>query len=281
MKDLNMGCRKLEIEDYYRLDKNPLGSKKSLRRFFSKVQKHAKADFYTVISNQRYYNSNLGCWTKRDPIQEQGGFNLYAMVRNNPVDEWDILGLSAWEDSIALALATAYLARAVNPIGIIANRFFKNKTIPSLEKATEVKAIVSKQMKNFINEICSKSPGTHQLNPYNDSVTFRTAILGAILQTGSIYGKGKGIIKTVSKKTCQSCKQYSIDVDWKYFDQIDANSFAELSKKGFFQKGSGVSTKLLGVLEGMTDLSYDKVLAANFNVISNWKKSKKGCCPSN
>jgi RHS repeat-associated protein len=103
MKDLNMGCRKLQIEDFICLEsssvvaerqvKDPMGSEKSLRRFFSKIQKHAKADFFTVISNQRYYSPQFGRWTKRDPIEEQGGFNLYGMVNNNPIDRWDYVGL--------------------------------------------------------------------------------------------------------------------------------------------------------------------------------------------
>jgi RHS repeat-associated protein len=100
MKDLNMGCRKLQIEDFiYKAEgiiclessskvaerqvKDPMGSKKD-----------AKADFFTVISNQRYYSPQFGRWTKRDPIEEQGGWNLYGMVGNDPVDRWDFLGLS-------------------------------------------------------------------------------------------------------------------------------------------------------------------------------------------
>ncbi|MGB0418970.1 MAG: RHS repeat-associated core domain-containing protein [Opitutales bacterium] len=32
-------------------------------------------------------------WSNRDPIQEQGGLNLYAMVQNNPLNFADLLGL--------------------------------------------------------------------------------------------------------------------------------------------------------------------------------------------
>ena len=31
-------------------------------------------------------------WLCRDPIEEQGGINLYAFVGNDGVNEWDILG---------------------------------------------------------------------------------------------------------------------------------------------------------------------------------------------
>ena len=41
----------------------------------------------------RYYDPESGRWTSRDPIEEQGGINLYAFVINNGVSYWDLLGL--------------------------------------------------------------------------------------------------------------------------------------------------------------------------------------------
>jgi RHS repeat-associated protein len=41
----------------------------------------------------RYYNPSTGGWLSRDPIEEDGGVNLYGMVNNNPVNAWDYLGL--------------------------------------------------------------------------------------------------------------------------------------------------------------------------------------------
>ena len=52
-------------------------------------------DFETdlVYYGYRYYSPDLGRWISRDPIEEQGGFNLYAFVNNDPVNKFDILGL--------------------------------------------------------------------------------------------------------------------------------------------------------------------------------------------
>lgn len=47
----------------------------------------------------RPYMSLLGCWLSKDPIEENGGLNLYGFVGNNPVDLYDPVGL----DFIALA----------------------------------------------------------------------------------------------------------------------------------------------------------------------------------
>ena len=40
----------------------------------------------------RYYNSENGSWLSRDPIEEQGGLNLYGFVRNNVINQIDVLG---------------------------------------------------------------------------------------------------------------------------------------------------------------------------------------------
>ena len=45
-----------------------------------------------VYYNYRYYDPELGRWISRDPIEEQGGFNLYGMIENNPLYGWDAKG---------------------------------------------------------------------------------------------------------------------------------------------------------------------------------------------
>ena len=55
-----------------------------------------------VYYNYRYYNPELGRWISRDPIEEQGGYNLYGMIGNNPLCGWDVLGCNT-----ALARAAA------------------------------------------------------------------------------------------------------------------------------------------------------------------------------
>jgi RHS repeat-associated protein len=41
----------------------------------------------------RPYNPLDGRFINRDPIEEQGGLNLYGFAGNNPVNKWDYLGL--------------------------------------------------------------------------------------------------------------------------------------------------------------------------------------------
>jgi RHS repeat-associated protein len=44
----------------------------------------------------RYYDPVTGRWPSRDPIEEEGGLNLYGFVRNNGVSYLDILGLTVF-----------------------------------------------------------------------------------------------------------------------------------------------------------------------------------------
>ena len=44
----------------------------------------------------RYYDPATGRWPSRDPLEEEGGLNLYGFVGNDGVDKWDILGLDTW-----------------------------------------------------------------------------------------------------------------------------------------------------------------------------------------
>jgi RHS repeat-associated protein len=41
----------------------------------------------------RYYDPETGRWPSRDPIEEEGGINLYGFVGNNGVNWWDRLGM--------------------------------------------------------------------------------------------------------------------------------------------------------------------------------------------
>jgi len=46
----------------------------------------------------RYYDPQTGRWPSRDPIEEDGGANLYGFVGNSPINVFDLLGLDYWTD---------------------------------------------------------------------------------------------------------------------------------------------------------------------------------------
>ena len=51
------------------------------------------ADLGLVYYNFRYYFPAIGKWLTKDPIGEEGGWNLYAFCRNDAVNTWDRWGL--------------------------------------------------------------------------------------------------------------------------------------------------------------------------------------------
>ncbi len=54
---------------------------------------YADEELAIIYYNYRHYNPTDGRWINRDPIAEQGGWNLYAFVRNNGIDKRDRNGL--------------------------------------------------------------------------------------------------------------------------------------------------------------------------------------------
>ena len=46
-----------------------------------------------VYYNYRYYSPVLGRWTKQDPVEEEGGVNLYVFIENKSVNSFDVFGL--------------------------------------------------------------------------------------------------------------------------------------------------------------------------------------------
>lgn len=68
-----------------------------------------------VYYNYRYYNPADGRWINRDPIAEEGGWNLYAFIGNNSIKKKDIVGLIS--DSVT-DIIIAYGAQGMSPKAI-------------------------------------------------------------------------------------------------------------------------------------------------------------------
>ena len=80
----------------------------------------------------RYYNPSTGRWLSRDPIEEQGGVNLYGFVGNNPTNSQDALGLASLR---------SYIANGITSGAEVAARFYNqlaalNARYPQLQGLT-------------------------------------------------------------------------------------------------------------------------------------------------
>ena len=62
-------------------------------RRFAGRPKSADLDSEVYVPGFRYYNPGLGRWVNRDPIGEDGGWNVYSFVSNGPERRFDPFGL--------------------------------------------------------------------------------------------------------------------------------------------------------------------------------------------
>jgi integrase/recombinase XerD len=71
----------------------------------------------------RWYDPLTGRWPSRDPIEEQGGVNLYGFVGNNAISWWDYLGM-AWPKSPGdFCSKQQYIRDLMNHLGKRIGRF--------------------------------------------------------------------------------------------------------------------------------------------------------------
>jgi RHS repeat-associated protein len=71
---------------------------------FGFSSKYTDTETGIVNYELRPYQAATGRFMCGDPIEEQGGINLYGFVRNDPVNEWDYLGLAELNVSVIAAL---------------------------------------------------------------------------------------------------------------------------------------------------------------------------------
>ncbi|MCD4779257.1 MAG: hypothetical protein K8S27_01730, partial [Candidatus Omnitrophica bacterium] len=59
--------------------------------------KYLDDEFNLYYYGYRYYDPETGRWLNRDPIEEEGGFNLYSFTSNNSINNFDALGQTGTE----------------------------------------------------------------------------------------------------------------------------------------------------------------------------------------
>ena len=94
-----------------------------------------------VYYNYRHLNPHDGRWISRDPIAEQGGWNLFAFVKNNGVKSIDLLGLLAFISCARFSdLSMVCLISILDGLCVcpeckkIADKMYKAKSLDTLLK---------------------------------------------------------------------------------------------------------------------------------------------------
>lgn len=112
----------------------------------------------------RYYDAVTGRWPSRDPIQEKGGLNLYAFVGNNPINEWDYLGMF-WDRKLAAKIRGTLESRIyVNGFWWLRHTLDPNDLYSYDDDLDEM----SPYLDDEIGEAISEYARTNNLNGWHD-----------------------------------------------------------------------------------------------------------------
>jgi RHS repeat-associated protein len=84
-----------------------------------------------LLAPYRAYSPNIGRWINRDPIEEEGGLNLYAYVGSNPINFTDVLGLKPGDkypttDAAAIQASDDINGKSIKEGKEYAGRIYKN-----------------------------------------------------------------------------------------------------------------------------------------------------------
>ncbi len=101
---------------------NPVDGDENPFRFSSE---YADDETGLVYYNYRYYSPQLGRWTKRDPIEEEGGVNLYVILANQVLIHFDQLGLKC----VCGVDVTEAVTQLLENISTVMAKEFLNKSL--------------------------------------------------------------------------------------------------------------------------------------------------------
>ena len=176
---------------------------------------------------RRFYRPDLGRWLNRDPIEEEGGENLYAFCNNSPVLCYDVNGCWAFIDNAIAAIGGALVGVACQAIadamkgeasgweayvgsavsGVIMGEILLHN--PAMAGAAKVMySGMAVAAGNAIKQICSVEVSKKQenYNPQELAVDFVAGATLSLIPVPGIKGLNKGqgsylsIARSMNKK---------------------------------------------------------------------------------
>ena len=215
----------------------------------------------------RCYSPEIGRFLSRDPIEEQGGMNLYGFVGNEPVINYDHQGLL----SIGMKIAARFgerAGRSASLVGNILNRRSQgpvtmsddeNEMNPALDEKVEqrIRRYISKTGKEGnvkIDEVDLNEIFPNVIRYEEDASRFGTGwwLNGAMSVIAN--GEAKCVVRSGGGLSIGS-----IDVNLEWHDWIDANPSGENFIKHNAEKVFGL---------------YDKIGYVSWEIVIPWKFTK-------
>ena len=177
----------------------------------------------------------MGRWLNRDRYEEKGGENLYGLVGNNSIDEWDYLGLS--RKDIARGMWLLVVEHYLRPNGYqVAEYLFEYSLQDNpLNLFFSRNHFISQKIKNaqefqqLVDKIVNDAPtGYHELSTQSGPVS---------IQLSSNRDLFLGINKAMVEYEGVICKvtnsAYSLDLTATIKDDYDFHFLISEYRKGF------------------------------------------------
>ena len=161
---------------------------------FSTKEQHGPTGLYDY--GLRFYSPGMGRWLNRDPLEEEGGINLYAAMGNNPVNSVDEYGLSDCPATGAAATGGCAPKSPKPEVTVLINPFtgkndyvphdstgkglIKPSTVDVMKNIAASQSQISGNIFWFFNQVRGKGPWDFkQINPsYEDFGNFHYGIVG-------------------------------------------------------------------------------------------------------
>jgi len=253
---------------------------------------------YTV--RNRHYDTVLGRWLERDPAGYVDGPDLYLYVGGTPADSVDPTGMTDGLDFVMIFYRRIFRKYGFGPflLGsdwlwgetydldddegdlITANRVQANDFIRAYIKEQRQQGVLFDGTKRVysIGPIPDVRKKAGQTGGYTGQWRFWSD--GSLLGDGDFWINGSEGVEVVGGEF-EACvkdgqiKVWSVDVDYIWHDSIDANSFAEQVRRGSFSN-AGFSRIVLNVIEGVWDLSVDKIQDLDYKVRIGFSDERSG-----
>jgi RHS repeat-associated protein len=207
-----------------------------------------------VYYGSRYYSPNQGRFLGRDPIEEEGGLNLYGFCGNDSINGWDILGM----DGVTATDYGTFWASATDVLGTLREWNFGNKD----DAERWVSAWATKDagiLKPYIQQIANEAFAT----PANITVQFLLTIPGIANTLRNLYPTFVGASDDDSDDAFFSRVSSAIDPVL-IFAQITGgrnpviqDTFTVGFKGAQSVIGTGDNAKFVEFVQGLGGISYD------------------------
>ena len=238
---------------------------------FQWSSEHDDSELGLVYYNFRHYSPDLGRFLSRDPIEEKGGRNLYAFVKNAITQKYDVLGRSG----VSAFLFKIYLSRAI--LGEPSEPIIFSDINNEMKYASQ--SSIWSELKKYLGRNAQGQKKRQKIQLSELNIASLTSNKSLAVTTNGLHltvSSSSTVLVSGDLSFCVSDEGVAFDmdgiVDVAWVDEMDANSFREFYYKEIKHGGGwSLSVVIAWLIEGSIDLLGDSLLGANFDFVIHYQ----------